>query len=81
MGETNKIYPSNNFENITPNDSTDLLQPTRGILLGAAGAIAIYNEASSSVTLSNLAVGVIHPITTKRILSTGTIASGIVAFY
>ncbi len=81
MGETNKIYPSNNFENITPNDSTDLLQPTRGILLGAAGAIAIHNEAGTSITIANLAIGVIHPITTKRILSTGTIASGIVAFY
>ena len=70
------------YENITPNDSADLRGLTRGILLEEDGALAIQNPANNeSVTIPNLAGGIIHPIQTKRILATGTDASAVFVSY
>lgn len=81
MAELNKLYPSNNFINVTPSDTTDLPQTTRGILIEVGGALSLHNEAGSAVVISGLAQGIIHPLATNRILATNTIASGIVAFF
>ena len=81
MAQPDDIVPSRDFENITPNDSTDLRQKSRGILLASAGALSVYDYQQNSVTITGLAVGIIHPIQTTRILASGTVASGICVFY
>ncbi len=61
---------------ITPNDSTDLADVTRGLHTGSGGTIVlILNEDTASVTLSGVPGGVILPLRVKRVLATGTTAS------
>lgn len=69
---------------VTPNDSTDLVKHTRAILVGGAGNVAVemFEPATgklANVTLTGLTAGSIIPVRTKRILSTGTTATPIVA--
>lgn len=81
MAQPDDIVPSSDFENITPNDSTDLRQRSRGILVASAGALVVYDYLQNPVTIAGLAAGIIHPIKTSRILASGTVASGICVFY
>ncbi len=81
------IRPGMYFKNVTPHDSNriqdgdsnDVL--TRGILLGVAGDIAIKDQDDTTVVISGLAAGVIHPISTYLIMSTSTTASDICVFW
>ena len=58
---------------ITPNNGADLAQPTKGLIVGSAGDVAvIMAEDSASVVLPKLAAGVVHPLRVKRVLATGT---------
>jgi len=68
---------------ITPNDSTDLTTPTRGISVAAAGALKVTTLGGDTVVIPDgaLAAGVIHPLRVKRVFSTGTGATGIVGYY
>lgn len=80
MSNINELYPARYFVNITPSDST-ILQRFRGIMLGVAGNVAIKDENDNTVVIAGLAAGIIHPISSKRIMATGTTATGIVTFY
>jgi len=74
--------------NITPSD-TDSLQyngeniACRGISIGTAGDLAIVNDQGDKIVIPGnaLAIGIIHPIVTGKIYSTGTTASEIVAWF
>ncbi|MHA2067642.1 MAG: spike base protein, RCAP_Rcc01079 family [Candidatus Thorarchaeota archaeon] len=63
---------------ITPNDTTDLDNPTRGLYVGVAGDVtAILIDDDAAVTFVALAAGIIHPISCSRVLATGTAATDI----
>ena len=67
--------------NVTPSDSTDLTYVTTRIYIGGTGHVRVtpLDVADDSyVLLSNLAVGY-HDLRVKRIWSTGTTATLIVA--
>lgn len=75
---------------VTASDSTILTPPlpytsptpgTRGLYIGTAGNVAVVfsYDPSRAVTLSNLAVGVWHPMSVLKVMSTNTTASNIVA--
>lgn len=69
---------------VTPSNTTDLNSATRGIYVGASGDLAVIFAAdadASTVTLVGLAAGVWHPMQVRRVLSTGTTATSIVAGY
>jgi hypothetical protein len=67
---------------VTPNDSADLANgPSRGLYLGTGGDVVLQDTTGTQVTLSNMAGGVCHPIGARRILATGTTATGIRALY
>lgn len=66
---------------ITPHNTNDLSKKTRGIFVGVAGDLKIDTSNGQTVTLKNLAAGVIHPISAKRVYLTGTAATDIVGFY
>lgn len=66
-------------------DSADLTSGiTRGIFVGVSGDVAVIfcdDKDADSVTMLTLAAGVWHPLQVRRILSTGTTATSILAGY
>lgn len=66
---------------VTPNDGTDLTYPCRAVYVGVGGHVKYTAIDGGTVTLKNLAAGVWHPIAAKRIWTTGTTATDIVAGY
>ena len=71
-------WSGTNFFAITPSDSSDLVQIPRGIYVGGSGDLAVHDLDGDAVTFTNLAAGVVHPISAKKVLSTGTTATGII---
>lgn len=72
---------------ITPSDS-DITFPRnawnpRGISIGAEGTLHVLTFDDSELTYASgeLATGVIHPISVKRVYSTGTNATGIKVYW
>lgn len=63
---------------VTPNDSTDLAVPTRGLYVGAAGDVKVTMISGETVTFVGLSAGIIHPICARRVWSTATTATSIV---
>lgn len=73
--------PGRNARAITTSDSTEY-NGIRGIYVGASGNVALkFHPDDSAVTLTDLAAGVVHPLSPVIIMSTGTTATGIVAVY
>lgn len=68
---------------VTPADGSDLAGGiAKALYVGAAGNVALQAaEDSSAVTLVGVAAGTILPIRVKRVMSTNTTASSIVALY
>lgn len=72
--------PARNGTEITPDDGTDLANVSRGVWIGGAGNLEVLLQGdSASVTIQNIAAGTLLPICAKRIYSTGTTATAIVA--
>lgn len=81
--------PATKIELVTPSDTEEFSVPTRGISMAIAGDIKVTPAtvnptlSGSTVTIPEdaLAAGVIHPLRLNKIWSTGTAASGIVAYF
>ena len=66
---------------VTPSNSDDLSKVCDAIYVGTAGDVVVITAGGSTVTLKNLAAGVIHHVRIKRVKSTGTTAVDIVGLY
>jgi len=68
---------------ITPSDSTDLSGGvTRAIYVGVAGNMVADSEhGETTITFTGLLAGVIYPLRVKRVRSTSTTASNLLALY
>lgn len=67
---------------VTPNDSTDLAtSPTRSLWVGGAGNINVDMADGTTVLFSGLTAGTLLPVQVKRVRSTSTTATLIVALY
>jgi hypothetical protein len=74
---------------VTPNDGADLVppsgpaRPTRGIIVGGAGTIALVMADGNTVSVSvpATAIGFVIPLAVNRIKATGTTATSITAWY
>jgi hypothetical protein len=76
---TSAIGPAVMLRAVTPHDVNELEFVTNGIIAGTAGAIAVVaQEDGAPVTLA-VNAGQVYPIRAKRIMATGTTATGIVA--
>lgn len=65
---------------ITPNDGADLATNSRAIWIGGAGNLTVLLAGdTASVLISSIPAGTLLPIRAKRIYSTGTTATLIVA--
>lgn len=70
--------PATRLINITPDDGSDLAFVTRAINVAESGAVRVTTRGDDIATVA-VAAGVPFPIRVKRIWSTGTTATGIVA--
>ncbi len=75
--------PAANVVLVTPHDTNDLAQATRGISFAAAGALKVLTAGGQTVTIpgGSLVAGIIHPLRVVRVFSTGTAATDIVGYY
>lgn len=73
--------PLTRFFDVAPNDSTDLTNKPRAILLGTGGDLEIVDEAGTTIVLHDLAGGVWHPIRPVRIRNANTTATNIIGGY
>lgn len=72
--------PAQHAATVSPNDSTDLANHTRALYVGTAGNIVVdMVRTGGSITLTG--VSGFLPICVKRVRSTGTTASDIVALW
>lgn len=65
---------------VTPSDSADLSDVTRGIYVGGAGDLTVAMS-GTNVTISGVTSGTFLPIRATRVLATGTTATKITAFW
>lgn len=73
--------PARNAAAVTPNDSTDMPNVARGLFVGGAGNIALTMQGGQELTFTGVTAGAILPICVKRVKSTNTTASNIVALW
>lgn len=78
---SNLESPAEGAAEITPDDSTDLTQPSRALYVGTGGDVAVQMIDGTSATFAGVAGGSFLPLRVDRVLATGTTASGIVAIY
>lgn len=69
--------PAERAFTITPNDSTDLVQWARALVIGVAGNVNCIPIGQDSAVVIPAQAGVL-PVAVKRVLSTSTTATGIV---
>lgn len=66
---------------VTPSDSTDLTSVARGLYIGGAGAVNVDLPDGSTVLFAAANSGSILPVRVRRVRSTSTTATNIVALY
>ncbi|MFD1135589.1 spike base protein, RCAP_Rcc01079 family [Paenibacillus urinalis] len=66
---------------VTPNDSTDLSKVTKGLYIGVSGDVRMTMADGSVITRKNVAGGMTHPWSIRRVWATGTTATDIVGDY
>ena len=76
------VIPPMHMEAVTPSDTVDFDEFTRGIYVGVSGNVSVVpagDQGAEAVTLVGLAAGIFHPMILKRVNLTGTVATSIVA--
>jgi hypothetical protein len=66
---------------VTLSDTTDISPKPRALYIGVGGDVVVQMTNGDQITFKNAVAGSIIPISVKRVLSTGTVASSIVALY
>lgn len=88
--ETPNTRPATRLRAVTKSDSTDLrltddsgkVAECRSLYVGGAGDVAILASGdTAAVTLTGVAAGSIIPVEARKVMSTGTTATSIVALY
>jgi hypothetical protein len=64
---------------VTPSDSTDIASVVRGLYVGTTGNVVVVNLDDTTCTFTSVPSGTILPVQCKRVNSTSTTASSIVA--
>jgi hypothetical protein len=70
---------------VTPSDTVDLAkvnnQFPRSLYVGGAGNVVVVTPSGTSATFAGVAAGAILPVQARRVNSTNTTATSIVALY
>lgn len=79
---TADLSSSYSYFAVTPSDTTNFTQGvTRGVYVGGAGNVVCVKEDGTTVTFTGALAGVVYPIRCKRINSTSTTATSLVALF
>lgn len=70
--------PATSVESVTPNDSTDLIKPSRALNVAQSGLVQITTLENTTATVF-IAAGIPFPVRATRVWATGTTAVGIVS--
>jgi len=81
FSEAGDLHVSIVYEAVTPSDSTDLTTLARAIYVGGAGNVAAVQHDGTAVTFTGVPAGTVLPIAVRRINSTNTTATAIVALH
>lgn len=73
------ITPADGAISITPSDTVDLASISRAIYVGTPGALKVDMADDTTVTFVGMLGGTVYPIRAKRVYSTGTVASNLIA--
>jgi hypothetical protein len=74
--------PAENAFAVTPHDTNELSNITRGLYLGVTGDVTVVMANGDEIQFLNMAAGIIHPLRVKIVKDTGTDADlGIVGVY
>lgn len=73
--------PARYYAAITPHDSTDMTNYCRAIYVGGAGNLVAVSIEGDVVTFTGVVAGSILPIRAKRVNSTNTTATNLVALW
>lgn len=71
---------ANSWAAVTPSDSTDLTNVPKALYIGGAGNIVITGKDSVDATFA-VTAGQVLPCRARRVKSTDTTATGIIALY
>ena len=66
---------------VTPSDSTDFDSIARAIYVGGAGNVVAVRHDGTTVTFTGVQAGTVLPVACRRINSTSTTATSIVALF
>lgn len=66
---------------ISPSDSNALTFNIKGIYVGTGGSIVMTGADDEDATFANVGDGAILPCNPRKVKSTGTTASGLIAIY
>lgn len=78
---TTLTSPAIDGQAVTPSNTSDLPHVSRAIYIGASGDIAVELVSGASVTFKSVPAGAMMPLRARKILSTGTTGSEIVALW
>jgi hypothetical protein len=74
--------PADNFAAVTKSDTDDLAAgPCRSLFVGVGGDVVAVTVADVAVTFKNVVSGATLPVIARRVNSTSTTATDIVALY
>jgi len=71
--------PAQDAVAVTPSDTTELSPIARSLYIGVEGNIKVTTEAGSDITFVGVTAGSILPVRCRRVFSTGTTATDIIA--
>lgn len=74
---TNRQDPGLTYTAIDVSSSDQVVQ-FRGLYVGTSGNVNLVDEAGTTVLFTNVAAGMWHPMGGRKVLNSGTTASGLV---
>lgn len=77
---SDRVSSALRWVSITASDTAQLEPVPQGLSVNVAGLVAIEGDDGNSETVQ-MEAGVVFPVQAHKVLSTGTTATGIVAYY
>lgn len=74
-----EIMPAGHAFAVTPHDTTNFAREVEGLYIGVGGDVALVLPSGTAITFVGVPTGSILPVRCKRVNSTNTTATSIVA--